>query len=99
MFRVNATGAQLVNGEADKFLDRVRDCTDRDEKVVKALKELGTSGNLRGEEWAEENGLILHRGKVYIPLDSKLRYDIVKAHHDASFTGHPGCWKTMELVS
>ena len=46
MFHVDATGAQLINGEADKFLDRVRDCTDRDEKVVKALKELGTSGNL-----------------------------------------------------
>src|SRR3979490_597235 len=99
MFRVDATGAQLINGEADKCLDRGRDYTDQDEKVVKALKELGTSGNLRGEEWAEENGLILHRGKVYVPLDSKLRYDIVKAHHDASFTGHPGRWKTRELVS
>ena len=56
---------------------------------MKALKELGTSGNLRGEEWAEENGLIFYCGKVYVPLDSNLWYDIVKAHHDASFTGHP----------
>src|SRR3979490_2104619 len=46
MFHVDATGAQLINGEADKFIKRVRDCTDRDGKVVKALKELGTSGIL-----------------------------------------------------
>ena len=72
MFCVNATGAQLVTGEADKFLNRVRDCTDQDEKVVKALKGLETSGNLRGEEWAEENGLILYCNRVYVSLDSKL---------------------------
>ena len=36
------------------------------------IKELGTSRNLRGEEWSEENRLILYHGKVYIPLDSKL---------------------------
>ena len=56
------------------FLEQFQNCTDRDEKVVKALKELGTSRNLRGEEWSEENGLILYRGKVYVPLDQ--RYDL-----------------------
>ena len=70
-----------------------------DEKVVKALKELGPSGNLRGQEWTEENGLVLYRGKVYVPLDSQLRHDIVKAHHDTRITGHPGRWRTTELVS
>ena len=41
-------------------------------QVVKALKELRTSKSLRGEEWSEEDGLILYRNKVYIPLDFKL---------------------------
>jgi transposase InsO family protein len=103
LFHVDAnsteTGAQLVPGEGDNFLNRVRDCTDRDEKVVKALKELGNTGNLRGEEWSEEDGLVLYRNKVYVPLDSKLRHDIVKAHHDTPLAGHPGRWKTTELVS
>ena len=67
-----ATGAQLVPGEGDVFLDQVRNCADRDEKVVKALKELGISGNLRGEEWSEESGLVLYCDKVYVPLDPKL---------------------------
>ena len=96
----NTTGpsAQLVPGEGDTFLDRVRSCAERDEKVIKALKELGSSGNLRGEEWSED-GLVLHHGKVYVPLDSQLRHDIVRAHHDTPLTGHPGRWKTTELVS
>ena len=68
-----------------------------DEKVVKALKELGTFRNLR-EEWSEENGLILYHSKVYVPLDSKLQFDIVRAHHDSPVTGHPGYWRTTELV-
>ena len=57
--------AQLASGEGDKFLDCVRNCSDQDEAVVKALKELGTSRSLRGEEWSEEDGLILYRNKVY----------------------------------
>ena len=36
----------MVVGEGDTFLDHVQNCTNRDEKVVKALKELGPSGNL-----------------------------------------------------
>ena len=103
LFYVDVTtteaAAQLPPGEGDEFLDRVRNCADRDEAVVKALKELGTSRSLRGEEWSEEEGLILYCNKVFIPLDPKLRHDIVKAHHDTPLTGHPGRWRTTELIS
>jgi len=84
------TGATLIIGREQEFLSRIRNCTDRDEQVVKALKELGTLHNLRGGEWSEENGLVLYRGKIYIPLDLQLRNDIVKAHHDTPITGHSG---------
>ena len=86
-------------GPEQMIIDRIRSCEDRDEAVVKALKELGISRNIRGEEWSDEDGLILYRGKVYVPLDSRLRHDIVKAHHDSPVTGHPGRWKTHELVA
>ena len=103
LFHVDATtteaAAQLAPGEGDEFLDCVRNCADLDEAVVKALKELGTSRSLRGEEWSEEDGLILYHNMVYIPLDPKLRHDIVKAHHDTPLTGHPGRWRTTELIS
>ncbi len=29
----------------------------------------------------------------------QLHHDIVHAHHDSVMTGHPGWWKTLELVS
>ena len=56
------------------------------------------SGASKGEEWAEEQGLILFRGKVYVPKDIELRKEIVRLHHKTSISGHPGRWKTLELV-
>ena len=72
LFQVKATRDQQVTIATNNFVERVKRCTERDEKVVKALRELGTSGNLRGEEWKEEEGLICYRGKVYVPLDFQL---------------------------
>lgn len=53
------------------------------------------------QEWNYENGLLLYRGKVYIPrsTDEHLRGRIVQIHHDLPSAGHPGRWKTYELVS
>jgi transposase InsO family protein len=46
-----------------------------------------------------QDDLILYQGKVYVPKDPDLRHDIVHAHHDSPAAGHPGRWKTLELVS
>jgi hypothetical protein len=45
-----------------------------DESVVKAVEELKRSPTkrLRSEEWSDEQGLILFRGKVYVPKDIQL---------------------------
>ena len=66
---------------------------------MRTLKELGLGATLQGDEWEEHEGLVLFRGKVYILLDTQLRYDIVEAHHDTLVTGHSGQWKTNELVA
>ena len=55
--------------------------------------------SLAGEEWSHEQDLILFRGKVYVPKDDDLRRQIVHNHHDSPVAGHPGRWKTLELVS
>ena len=63
-----------------------------------AVKEMnGDKKTIKGEEWAEEQGLILFRGKVYVPKDIELQKEIVRLHH-TSISGHPGRWKTLELV-
>ena len=67
------TEPSCVHIESDglDFLNCVRECTNRDESIVWALKELGLGANLYGEEWEENNSLVLFRGKVYVPLDGK----------------------------
>jgi len=54
--------------------------------------------SIRGEEWIEEQGLILFRGKVYVPRDEELRKEITHLHHNTSISGHPGRWKMLKLV-
>ena len=93
-------GGVTLEGLDQGLMNRIRDCKERDEKVVKAFRELGASkGVLHGAEWAEEDGIILFNGKVYVPVDGQLRHDIVHQLHDTPMAGHPGRWKTLELVS
>ena len=51
------------------------------------------------EEWNEEEGLLLYRGRVVIPSDPEIQRRVVQLHHDNPVLGHPGRWKTLELVS
>ena len=88
-----------IETKGSNIMDWVHGCTNRDESVVRALKELGSGANLRGDEWEEHDGLVLFRGKVYVPLNAQLRHNIVEAHHDTPVTGHLGWWKTTELVA
>ena len=87
-----------VEDEEAAILKRIRKAKDHNEKVVKAMWELG-EGMVRSDEWERQGELVLHRGKVYVPKDPQLCHDLVQLHHDAWVTGHPGRWKTLELVS
>src|SRR5262249_3069956 len=102
-FRIQALkqGHVLLSSLERPLMRRIRESKAYDDKVVKAVDELRKSGTSRidGSEWAEEQGLVLFRGKVYVPKDSDLRRAIVEAHHDSEITGHPGRWKTLELVT
>ena len=53
------------------------------------------------QDWNYENGLLLYRGKVYIPysVEDTLQQQIIKMHYDLPSARHPGRWKTYELVS
>jgi len=90
----------ILSGEESPLLQRIRNSKDYDDRVVKAVEELRKSNtnSIDGAEWTEEQGLLLFRGKVYVPRDPTLRRDIVHAHHDSQIAGHPGRWKTLELV-
>ena len=51
------------------------------------------------DEWERDGDLVMYRGRMYVPKDPQLCHNIVHTHHDSMMTGHPGQWKTLELVS
>jgi hypothetical protein len=56
-------------------------------------------GTVKSTEWSESDGLLMFRGKIYVPKDRELRRRIVEQHHDMHIARHAGCFKTLELVS
>jgi len=54
---------------------------------------------VRSAEWSEHDGLLYYRGRIYVPDSSQLRRRIVSLCHDTKVAGHPGRFKTLELVS
>jgi len=75
------------------------------DEVTKDYKSLLKSGPREFkkslQDWNYENELLLYRGKIYIPhsIEDTLRQQIIQMHYDLPFAGHPGQWKTYELVS
>ena len=72
----------------------------KEEVVIKVLKELikSSTKSIKSAEWLLENGILYHWGKIYVS-DSDLHHHISALCHDFKIAGHPGRWKTLELVS
>jgi len=73
----------------------------QEEPVAKAARELqqASSKTVHSVEWSEEDGVLRFRGKIYVSQNSDLRRRVVSLCHDTKIAGHPGHWKTLELVS
>jgi len=50
-------------------------------------------------EWSEDDRVLQFRGKIYVFRNSDLQRWIVSLCHNTKIAGHPGRWKTLELVS
>jgi len=74
---------------------------DQEEPMAKAVRELQqASGKMVcSVEWLEDRGLLWFRGKIYVPQNTYLQRRVVSLCYDTKVAGHPGCWKTLELVS
>ena len=42
------------------------------------------------EDWSEQDGLLMFRGRTYVPDELELRQEIVRSFHDLPSAGHPG---------
>jgi hypothetical protein len=105
LFRIHTLAGIRLEGDEHNILREVR-CSLRDdvqeESVVKAARELRKDkgrGTVKSAEWSESDGLLMFRGKIYVPKDRELRRCIVKQHHNMCIARHAGCFRTPELVS
>ena len=74
---------------------------DQEEPIAKVAQELQSSANeaVHSSEWLNVDGLLRFQGKIYVPQSPDLHRQIVALCHDTQIAGHPGRWKTLELVS
>jgi len=86
--------------EEGNLRERIKKAQEEDERAVKAVEELKKAEvkMLREEEWEIENGVVLKKGRIYIP-EEELRREVIQLHHDTPVGGHEGRWKTTELVT
>jgi RNase H-like domain found in reverse transcriptase/Reverse transcriptase (RNA-dependent DNA polymerase)/Integrase zinc binding domain len=78
----------------DDFLTRIKASSGARDRVVEKA--------LAGKEksWQEhENGIITWQERIYVPRNKCLHEDIIREHHDSVAVGHPGRYKTQELIT
>ncbi|EEB89021.1 hypothetical protein MPER_12937, partial [Moniliophthora perniciosa FA553] len=89
LFHIRALEAVKVEGEERDILRDICNSMnngDLEEPIAKAAAELRrdpTHRSVRSAEWNQDNGLLVFRGKVYVPKDKDLRRRIVEQHHDS----------------
>ena len=103
LFAVRALeGLQFTRLEQD-ILQDMRQGTKqpKEEPIAQAAQELRKSSthSLKSAEWSERDGLLYYHGCIYVPDTSDLHRRIVSLCHDTKVAGHPGHFKTLELVS
>jgi len=101
---VHALEGVELTGMEQKILSDIRKGNqngDQEEPIARAARELQRSANgtVHSSEWSNIDGLLQFRGKIYVPQSLDLHRQIVALCHDTHIAGHPGHWKTLELVS
>jgi len=95
-------GLQFTRPEQDILQDIQQGTKQpKEEPIARAAQKQQKSStrSLRSAEWSERDGLLYYCGCIYVPDTSDLPCRIVSLCHDTKVAGHPGCFKTLELVS
>src|SRR5260221_73638 len=66
VFELRVMEAVTLEGEEATFMEHIQQSDQYDDPVVKALKALDM-GELCSDEWTYAEGVVLYRGRVYIP--------------------------------
>ena len=84
---------QLHDNPESEIVEWIKKSRNVNKTVIEAL-------NSKTKDWVNEvDGIITWKNRMYVPIDRKLRTEIIKRHHDVITAGHPGQYKTWELVT
>ncbi|QRW09789.1 Transposon Tf2-12 polyprotein [Ceratobasidium sp. AG-Ba] len=88
----------IASIEPDEVLDdRIRDAYLQDERLTHIIEALQRSDKVIN--WTWDNSLLMFKNKIYVPNDDSIRKDILASRHDNLAAGHPGQFRTLELVN
>ena len=95
MLVINALETFRLKGEESEFLRLIHNANragQHEDLVANAVKSLQSLGgrSAHANEWSEDQDIIYHHRKVYVPNVDSLRCKIVAECHDSLVGGHPG---------
>jgi hypothetical protein len=83
-------GAKMITIQSN-LEERIQQNRQKETKVIEL-------GKQKPHLFSAEAGLMLFEGRVSIPPDPKIRQEILHDAHNALVAGHPGIFKTNELI-
>ena len=93
----------FVNLINTSLADKLRSSSAFDLLVLNALHALpGTvpaAFRSHLSNWHYDAGILTYQGHIYVPVDADLRCSVIARHHDHPTAGHPGVFKTCQLVA
>ena len=94
------TAGIVLGTQGDVFVKEIRGSMEEyGWKVQQRLKKSHDGRKaFDGAIWEKTDGLVARDGLIVIPKDRDLHRRIILAHHDMIAAGHPGQFKTQELI-
>jgi hypothetical protein len=105
LFQIHALSGMNLIGAEQKIMQDIQQSLDHselEESVARAVQELQKNHgptSVHSVEWSVSEGLIHFCRKIYVLKDHDLHCHIILQHHDSFIAGHPGRWKTLELIA
>jgi len=101
---LQANTTETISLEIDKELLNEIQTLSTTDKEIREIQRKKASGTTHDRKIAlglceENNGFLMYDGLIWISDNDTLRLRILRDHHDAQATEHPGRARTLELVS
>ena len=92
----------LLGYRQDPLQKLFREAYQKDRTPVEILQALARGDRqhtqLTLSECENNHGILLYRGRIFVPNHDALRLHFIESHHSTPAFGHPGRAKTLELV-